>query len=207
MRTTRTSVLIGMKQRILSIVALIALMLGFTACDDHEDSKPYIDIISVTSCSPDLLEFVTPTVTITAENGETQSQTLSPSDFKESEEGSSININVSINGYETTSSSTTVNYIAKYIKRFNTESISGKIEVSYTLNDKVEMNKDSYVFFHGVGYDSTCHDKDGINITTNGSYMKPVAYKIQKEDVDKYLKELISSSDEISFKVSVSNKK
>lgn len=204
LRTTRMSVLESMKMRIFNVLGLVVFMFGLSACKDD----PYVDIISVTSCSPDLLEFVTPTVTITADNGQSESFTLSPSDFEESTEGGSINITVSVNGNESSLNSTAVNYIAKRMMHFeDVTSMAGKIEVKYALKPDVNMDKDSYVFFHGVGYNSKVSDGDSFTLSGNGGYIKPTAYQVSKDEVQKYLNDLVSSTDQTRFAVSFGEKK
>ena len=174
-----------------SIRAMIMLFIsiGLTSC------YHYIDIIAQTSCSPDLLEFVTPVVTITGENGESQSFELSNTDFHETTEGGSITINVS----STTIASTAVNNVAECTKRFNkVESMKGDIKVDYTLKPNVSPNKDKYVFFHGVGYR---YKTDLIAIIAQP--FKPIGSEVNKEDVGEYLEKLSKNGDSTSFSVSV----
>lgn len=154
-----------------------------------------------------MLEFVTPTVEISGSNGESKSFTLTRSDFNESDKGGAITINVTVNGETTTLSSTAVNNIAECMKRFETESIEGHISVKYTLNANAQPTKDKYVFFHNVGYDCKAKNENNLLVTTNGSYTIPTAYEISKEDVKKYLDELVASGDETPFKVSVAKPK
>lgn len=206
LRTTRMSVLESMKMRIFNVLGLVILMLGLTACPSPDD--PYVDIISVTSCSPDLLEFVTPTVTVTADNGQSESFTLSPTDFEESTEGGSINITVNVNGNESSSGSTVVDYVAKRMMHFeDVTSMSGRIEVRYALRPDVKPDKESYVFFHGVGYNSKVSDGDSFTISGNGGYIKPTAHQVSKDEVQKYLNDLVSSTDQTRFAVSFGEKK
>lgn len=182
------------------IASFISVCLSFAVSSCHEED-PYVVISAVTSCSPDLLDFVTPTVTITGDNGQTQSFVLSPSDFKESDKGGSIEINISVNGQTTTASSTITNHIATRDIRFDRESISGSIVVTYALNSGYTVNNEKYVFYHGVGYDYRAVGDKGISITTDGDYIKPIAYEVGKDEVEEYLNELVSKTDKISFKV------
>ena len=177
------------------------MSMGLTSCITKED--PYIDIIAVTSCSPDLLEFVTPTVEIIGDNGEKQSYILSSADFTETEDGGSITVNITINGQQTTIASTVINNIAKSIKRFDdVESMKGNISVSYTLKPDYILDKEKYIFFHNVGYRYNVKSKEGIELKDFGITVKPIANEIDKEDVENYLKNLISKPDETSFSVS-----
>lgn len=159
-----------------------------------------MEIIAVASCSPDLLEFVTPTVTIRNANGESHSVVLSPSDFKESTKGGEIHINVSGNGNTTSSSSTAVNYIATVSKRFEGESVSGEIEVTYAIKDNVVPNKENYIFFHGIGYDYKASGSE-LSVITEGSYVKPIAHEVSKGEVENYLKDLSTKTHKTPFQV------
>lgn len=181
-------------------IMTIPMMVGLTACPpDHRDT--YVEVTAVTSCSPDLLQFVTPTVTITGDNGETQSWTLSAQDFKETTEGGSITINITVNGQTSTSESTTVNNVAERSIRFeDVESMKGDIVVTYKMNPDVSIDKDSYVFFNGVDYKSTVSPKDGPAISDN-SVMKPTAYEVKKADVEEYLNKLVAEGDKKAFSV------
>lgn len=181
----------------LAILALVSC-LGLSSCKDED---PYVDIIAVVSCSPDLLEFATPTVTITNVKGESQSFTLSPSEFKESDKGGEIHINVTINGVTSSTSSTAMNYVATANKRFDGETVSGDIQVTYSIKDNVSLDKDEYIFFHGIGYDSKAMGEDGISVSTEGAYIKPVAYELSKDEVETYLTELSTKIDKTSFNV------
>ncbi len=182
------------------LASFIAVCLSFAVSSCHEED-PYVVISAVTSCSPDLLDFVTPTVTITGDNGQTQSFVLSPSDFKESDKGGSIEINITVNGQTSSTSSTIMNYIATSDKRFDGETVSGSIAVTYTLKDNYVINSDKYVFYHGVGYDYRAVGDEGISITTEGNYIKPIAYEVSKDEVEGYLIKLVATTDKISFKV------
>ena len=183
------------------VLAFVACVIGLGLPSCKED--PYVEIIAVNSCSPDLLEFVTPTVTIRNVNGESYSVVLSPSDFKESTKGGEIHINVTGNGNTTSTSSTAVNHIATASKRFEGESASGEIEVNYAIKDNVVLNKENYIFFHGTGYDYKTSGS-GLSVISESSYIKPIAYEVSKEDVENYLKELSSMTDKTPFKVSAS---
>lgn len=183
---------------IFTFIVALCLSCVFSSCNDDE---PYVVISAVTSCSPDLLDFVTPTVTITGEDGQTQSFVLSASDFKESDKGGTIEINISVNGQTTTASSTITNHIATRDIRFDRESISGSIVVTYALKSGYTVNNEKYVFYHGVGYDYRAVGDKGISITTDGDYIKPIAYEVGKDEVEEYLNELVSKTDKISFKV------
>ena len=184
-------------QKIITAMTAVSMMAGLTSC--HQD--PYVDIIAVTSCSPDLLEFVTPTVTITGDNGETQSWTLFAQDFKETTEGGSISITITVNGQTSTSESTTVNNVAERTIRFeDMESMKGDIVVTYKMNPDVSIDRDSYVFFNGVDYKSTVSPKDGPEISDN-SVMKPTAYEVKKADVEEYLNKLVAEGDKTAFSV------
>lgn len=145
-------------------ISIFALCLSCAISSCHEED-PYVIISAVTSCSPDLLDFVTPTLTITGDNGQTQSFVLSPSDFKESDKGGSIEINISVNGQTSSTSSTIMNYIATSDKRFDGETVSGSIAVTYALKDNYVVNSDKYVFYHGVGFDFRAVGDEGISIT------------------------------------------
>lgn len=181
---------------------MISINLGLTSCIMSED--PYIDIIAVTSCSPDLLEFVTPIVEIIGENGENQRYELTAKDFSESEEGGSISIKEIINGQQSTKDSTVLDNIARNIQRFDdVESIKGNISVSYSLKPNYSLNKDTYVFFHKVNYRYNAQSKEGIELKDIGVLIKPTAYQISKQDVESYLTNLSSNPDETSFNVSV----
>ena len=182
----------------------IAFVFGLTSCCD-DDNDPYIDITAVTSCSPDLLQFVTPTVTITGDNGGSQSFVLSPSDFKESDKGGTIEINVTVNGVTTSTSSTATNFIADVTKKFDGETISGEIEVSYALKENVVFDKEQYIFFHGIAYESKTVNKDGFSFSLEGTYIKPIAHEVPNEEVMDYLTKLVAEVDKTSFKVTVPN--
>lgn len=181
---------------------LIAVCISCIASSCNEE-EPYVVISAVTSCSPDLLEFVTPTVTITGDDGQTQSFTLSPSDFKESEKGGSIEINITVNGQTSSTSSTIMNYIATSDKRFDGETVSGSIAVTYALKDKYSVNGEKYVFYHGIGYDYRAVGDKGLSITTQGNYIKPIAFEVDKNDVEEYLNKIVTEADKVSFKVTV----
>lgn len=180
----------------------IALCLSCVVSSCHEE-EPYVVISAVTSCSPDLLTFITPTVTITGDDGQTQSFVLSPSDFKESDKGESIEINISVNGHTSSTSSTIMNYIATSDKRFDGEPVSGSIAVIYALKDNYTINGEKYVFYHGIGYDYQVVGEEGISIKTDGNYFKPIAYEVGKDEVEEYLNALVTKTDKISFKVTV----
>lgn len=184
----------------------IAFVFGLTSCCDDDDviTPPYIDITAVTSCSPDLLQFVTPTVTITGDNGESQSFVLSPSDFKESNKGGTIEINVTVNGVTTSTSSTATNFVANVTKKFDREMVSGEIKVSYALKENAVFDKEQYIFFHGIGYDSKTV-KDGFSFALEGAYIKPIAHEVSNEKVLDYLTELVAEVDKTSFKVTIQN--
>ena len=167
---------------------MLCVGVGLTSCTEH-----YIDIVAQTSCSPDLLEFVTPVVTITGENGESQSFELSSSDFHETTEGGSITINIA----STTISSTAVNNVAECTKRFNdVESMKGDIKVSYTKKQNISFNKDKYVFFHGIGYRYKTYLIEEI-----GQPFKPIGTEVSKEEVSEYLEKLIKEGNSTLFSV------
>lgn len=196
--------MIKLNQILLPVVLLFSTALGLTSCQDD----PYIDIIAVTSCSPDLLEFVTPNVEIIGDNGEKQSYVLSPTDFTETEEGGAIIINVTINGQQTSTASTTINNIARSIIRFDdVESINGSISVSYTLKPDYTLKKEKYIFFHNVGYRFNTKSKEGIELKDFGITIKPIADEVNKEDVENYLNNLLSKPDNTSFSASVAQVK
>lgn len=183
-----------------SIATLLMLCMGFgliSCIADH-----YIDIIAQTSCSPDLLEFVTPIVTITGDNGESQSFELSKSDFHETTEGGSITINVTINGVTTTIASTAVNNVAECPKRFDGESIKGDITVKYSVKPDFVLEKEKYVFFHEVNYRYYSMSKDGIGMSLSGTSIKPIASEVSKDEVKAYLDKLIADEHRQSFNVS-----
>lgn len=185
---------------LLAFMLIVGMSLGLTSCTED----PYIDIIAVTSCSPDLLEFVTPTVEIIGDNGEKQSYVLSSADFTETEDGGSITVSVTINGQQITIASTVINNIARSIKRFDdVESMKGNISVSYTLKPDYTLQKEKYIFFHNVGYRYNAKSKEGIEFKDFGITVKPIANEVDKEDVKDYLNNLISKPDGTSFSASV----
>lgn len=183
-----------------SFVIAVCMSSILSSCKKDD---PYVVISAVTSCSPELLDFVIPTVTITGDNGQSQSYELTSSDFKESDKGGSIEIDITVNGLTSSTSSTVMNYIAKSEKRFDCETVSGNIVVTYALKDNWSLDSEKYVFYHGIGYDYRAVSEDGISVTVEGDYIKPIAHEISKENVNKYLNELVSSMDKISFKVTV----
>ena len=188
-------------------MAIITIVFSFcfTSCNEED---PYVDITAVTSISPDLLQFVTPTVTITGINGETQSFVLSASDFKESYEGGSIQINVTVDGITNSSSSTAVNNIATSTKRFDgVTAISGEIEVSYSIKDNINLDKNSYIFFHSIGYEHKIMNKDGFSVSEKGAFIKPIANEVTKDEVINYITKLSSETDKTSFDVSLTTSK
>lgn len=186
-----------------NFIFFIALCLLCTVSSCREEEEPYVVIYAITSCSPDLLDFVTPTVTITGDDGQTQSFVLSPSDFSDSDKGGKIELNVSINGQTSSFSSTLMNYIASNEKRFDGKSVSGSIVVTYALKDNYTINGEKYVFFHGIGYEYKAVGEKGISSMTEGNYIKPIAYEVGKDGVEEYLNNLVTKTDKIPFKVTV----
>lgn len=184
-----------------SAIALLALglMSGLTSCEEEEE-EPYINIISVTSCSPDLLEFVIPTVTITADNGKSVSFVLNASDFEESEAGLSNDYTLTINGVSVGVTSVKVNNIAKRPVRYDDcESIKGTITVNYALKDNIAMEKDSYIFYHDVAYDYDVRNEKGGGPSAVGNYAKPYQITVSKKNVEEYLQQLVSEGDNTTF--------
>ena len=184
------------------IVSIVTL----TSCEEDNGIK----LTSLTSCSPDLLEFVTPVVTISTTDGYKETFVLSQADFANSNEGGSItidvntNVNVNINDRDANSSSVssvTTNYISYMPSsplKFSSTSLKGEIKVSYRVKDNYKLNKENYVFFHNVGYKYTLETDISMTSTV---YFKPIAQTIRAEKVEEYLKKLAESTDRININI------
>ena len=147
---------------------------------------PYIQITANSKCSSDLLEFVNPVVTITAQ-GENYTKEFTSADFV---------------AYENPQNPL-VDNIATFTKRFDTDQVSGSIAISYKLKDGVDfdnLSKETYYFSHNISYSKTISDENGFKFTINVSKDVQINNnEISKENVKSYIEKLILITDMVNF--------
>lgn len=186
----------------LSLLALLlGMILGLYACDEKET---YVQLEAQISCTSDLLEVVSPVVTIEA-NGRTKSVRLTKDDFKKTlSVTTTTTVNININGEESGVKMVSLNYadvLASVYEKYEDETaIKGTITVKYERIPDATLNKEAYVFNHGVGYRSEICIDDKKSKGPEDSF-KSENNTIIKEEVEEYISELIASEESIAFDV------
>lgn len=134
-----------LKFSLLSVMSVLLFTLS-SCCDDNDD---YMVATFSFSCSPDLLDFVIPTVHYWDNNGVQKNITLKKDDFKTISKGSAT-INTTINGVKTTTTKEFIDNYWKFKKRYDGLEAKDKIWVTYELKDENVINPDKvYSFYHG----------------------------------------------------------
>lgn len=189
MITTNTETIFYLKERIdvknfklvfITIASLLA-MVSLSSCDEK-----YADLDVLIDCSPDVLEYMTPTIELTVNGGERVKKILSILDFEETE-GYTIH-------YE---SGTKVNlYRYKYQSRYDNSEIEGTVTVSYSLKPNVSFSKDLYIFSNYIDFSYTL--VNGAAYRDNYTLDETLKFS-NKTDVESFLKDFCSRTYERSF--------
>ncbi len=179
------------------------MMISLSACNE-EDKKVVID--ANICCSSDLLEFVTPVVTIQGDNGEKEPFKLSKEHFKKGPTlNLTVNTTVTINGVPS-NTVTTLTYcecVATSEKKFeDVKAMKGNITVKYERNSYADTSKDKYVFSKGneLGYTSKVII-DGVEHEGPKASYSITSEVVDKDEVEKYITDLCATERTISFDV------
>ena len=128
------------------IPALLCVFLWvLTSCSEDED---YMIARFSYSCSPELLEFATPTIHYYDEDGTLQDIQLRKEQFTAHNNGS-ITVNITINGVTTEIKKEFTDNRWDFSKRYNGWTAKGKVWVTFQINDDINIYSDkTYVFYH-----------------------------------------------------------
>ncbi len=145
--------------KMLKKTSLFAAMVGVSllnvGCDKNDDEKDeHITAILNYSCSEDLLEFVTPVLTYTNENGEKIEIVLNKNDFfKSSIANAEVNVT---KDNQTTVEYKTFDYCYYPIyRRYNSIEVKEEMIVRYEVIPEVSIDPNKeYVFYHNFFFNS-----------------------------------------------------
>lgn len=166
-----------------TVLVLFGLMLvGLSSCIPERKIK----VEAFVWCTTDLLEFVTPVLTIEA-NGTTETFILTDTDFKPSTQ---INVDALFGGRSSTSCTTIVAIKEKIYD--DVASCKGVMRIKYELKPTHNPDKEVYYFRQIIGYNSWLIIDD---VTKQGpsNIITDLMDKVKKEDIEKYIAELTSS--------------
>lgn len=188
--------------RLAMAMAAFVLALGFASCkDDDEPFEPYTDITVAVSCSPDLLEFVTPEITFTPAEGESETIELTTADFKQTDNFNSTEFKVDMG--ENDSTAPVVNNIATVTKRITADHPSGIFTLRYRVNDSNPKDKDKYRMFYGLAVETKSNTNSTTNYTGELERVTPVLQELTDDDLIGYLVNLAFGSIDVDYDITV----
>lgn len=185
------------KFNLIVFAVLSMFVITFSSCEDDEE---YMVVDYEYSCSPDLLEFVTPTIHYLDNNGVQQDVSLKKEDFKTKSHGTTT-LDLTINGNTSTCTKEFVDNIWNFKKRYDGWVAKDEIKVTYELKDGISIDPEKkYSFFHSK-CNYTCNVySDGTLVHTYYKSAVPTETIVQGEaDVRDYLS--VIAMKEISFKM------
>lgn len=170
-----------LKKLLLTLISVMGLV-SLTSCDEK-----YTDFDLDIYCTPDMLEYVIPTIDVTINGGERVKKTLSLSDFEMSEGKTTFNA----------TDKTIYLYKYTYHKRCDKSEIEGTASISFSLIPNAAYDKDVY-FFSSVALMSYTLVNE-IAYKNNYELVNTIEYTDNNTRAEEIIKDLCSRTYEKSF--------
>lgn len=170
------------------LICAMAFIITTTISSCEEEDKVKIDINYC--CSPDLLEFVIPTLHYTEDSGQQTDITLSKTNFKLIDRGN-ITIDIIINGEKVSIKQNFEENNYTFTKSYSGWTINDNFQVTYELKKDIEIEPEKeYVFYHTFSNYTVTPYKDGMPAKVEVKDNTIEVRKLKGREVSDYLASL-----------------
>lgn len=170
---------------------LLVMFMGLSSCE-HNDGEETVQFTYQYSCSPDLLEFVVPTVSYHNSDDELQEVQLDAKDFVERSNA----YKPATRAFNSVNTNDESFKVWRFRKTYYGWEFKDRIIVSYSVKPDISIDESkTYTFYHGVYrllYNIMSDDKD---VRTFEKEFQIEETKLQGKDVKSYLDKLTWESE------------